>query len=425
MDHSENVDQDAVMRARTTLLGSGRLSLVRQVEAYRVLAEVSPLTYLPKLAQALESYGYAPEFRDRSDVRLALRAEAAATARRIDASDPNRTELLVRVLNAHQRELYEAGRRAEGFALCEEMAAAGRWGFERGQVSSPAYGHGRLAVVLAEDGRHSEAAEVCGTIARAQGSGSPNEVSFWDMVEWAAALEAAGCDDAALEVFAELVDATRDEVDAGSTSMAILAWTLVQHARMLDAAGHRAEAQGERKEVLALLTELAETGERRSWSTSLSCWVTLLAVSGRSAEPAASPTAPAPAFGSALLHWSPDIKEAYFDGLATLAQEAATLREGADAAPHRYIAEQVALHGRLAIRAAVFWESRTHRRPELLRPVFDEGVALARRLVDLAGPERGREALVRALTDRSMCLVGVKQYGAAHDDFVEVIALLD
>ncbi|MGW3146990.1 hypothetical protein ACWDG1_20375 [Streptomyces sp. NPDC001177] len=424
MDHSKDVDQDAVMRARTMLLGSGRLSPARQVEAYRVLAEVSPLTYLPKLAEALVSYGYAPEFRDRPDVRLALRAEAAATARRIDASDPNRTELLVRVLDACQGELYEAGRRAEGFALCEEMAETGRWGFERGQVSSPAYGHGRLAVVLAEDGRHWEAAEVCGTIARAQRSGGPKEVSFWDMAEWAAALEAAGRDDAALEVFAELVDATREELDAGSTSMAILTWTLVHHARMLDAACRRAEARGARKEVLALLTELAETGERKSWSNILSWWVTLFAMSGRSAEPAASPARPAPAFGSAYLHWSPDIKEAYFDGLATLAQEAATLSEAADAAPHQYIAEQIAVHGRLSVRSAVYWENRTCRRLEPLRSIFDEGVALARRLADLAGPERGREALVGALTDRSMFLVAAKQYGEACDDYVQVIALL-
>ncbi|MFJ3309968.1 hypothetical protein ACIPSA_44600 [Streptomyces sp. NPDC086549] len=72
MDHSEKVDQDAVLRARTMLLGSGRLSLARQIEAYRVLAKVGPLTYLPKLCDALVFYGYEPEFRDRPDIRLAL-----------------------------------------------------------------------------------------------------------------------------------------------------------------------------------------------------------------------------------------------------------------------------------------------------------------------------------------------------------------
>lgn len=35
------------------LLGSGRLPLHQQIEAYRVLSDVSPATYLPKLSRAL------------------------------------------------------------------------------------------------------------------------------------------------------------------------------------------------------------------------------------------------------------------------------------------------------------------------------------------------------------------------------------
>ncbi|QIY93021.1 hypothetical protein HEP87_00705 [Streptomyces sp. S1D4-11] len=82
MDHADKVDQDAVLRARTMLLGSGRLSLGQQVEAYRVLSAVGPLTYLPKLTEALLSYGYAPEVRDQPEVQLARHAEAAVTASR-------------------------------------------------------------------------------------------------------------------------------------------------------------------------------------------------------------------------------------------------------------------------------------------------------------------------------------------------------
>ncbi|MEU1629615.1 hypothetical protein ABZ746_30800 [Streptomyces sp. NPDC020096] len=52
-------------------------------------------------------------------------------------------------------------------------------------------------------------------------------------------------------------------------------------------------------------------------------------------------------------------------------------------------------------------------------------MALARRLADLAGAGQGREALGRALTDRSMFLVAAKQYGEAYDDFLEAIALPD
>ncbi|MEU0405162.1 hypothetical protein ABZ318_34115 [Streptomyces sp. NPDC006197] len=54
---------------------------------------------------------------------------------------------------------------------------------------------------------------------------------------------------------------------------------------------------------------------------------------------------------------------------------------------------------------------------ESLRPAFDEGVILARRL-----PE-DRSALARALTDRSMFLLAVKRYEEAHADFAEATAL--
>ncbi|MFE4332092.1 hypothetical protein ACFRQM_22530 [Streptomyces sp. NPDC056831] len=63
MNHSENVDQDAVLRARTMLLGSGGLSVEQEIEAYRVLAGVSPLTYLPKLSEALVGDGGADHCR--------------------------------------------------------------------------------------------------------------------------------------------------------------------------------------------------------------------------------------------------------------------------------------------------------------------------------------------------------------------------
>ncbi|MDX3229160.1 hypothetical protein [Streptomyces sp. ME19-01-6] len=425
MDYSEKVDEDAVLRARMMLLGSGYLSLGQRIEAYQVLAEVSPLAYLPKLSDALVSQGYAAEFRDRPDMRLALHAEAVATARRVHASHPKRTQVLVGALAAYQADLYSAGRRAEGFAVCEEMAETGRWGFEQGQVPSPMYGHRRLAAVLAEEGRHREAAEICGKIVQAARPESRAGVSLWTMVEWVAELDAAGHHDAALKAFAEVVGASRGELGTGSTSLAILTWHLVHHAGMLDTAGRRTEAGGARKEALALLAELGETGERTGWSNFLSWWSILLALSGRSAEPAASPSAPAPAFGSDLHNWSPDIRQAYFRGLSTLEEEAAALAETAKTDPHEHLPELVAVHRRLTTRSALYWENRSHLILKPLRPVLDEGVALARRLADLAGADRDREALGRALTDRSMFLVAAQQYGEAYDDFLEVIALLD
>jgi tetratricopeptide (TPR) repeat protein len=414
MDHAEKVDQDAVLRARTMLLESGRLSVARQVEAYRVLSVVSPLTYMPKLAQALLSASYASEIRDLPEAKLAWRAEAVATARRVDEGEPKRTELLFQVLDSYRLGLYELGRRAEGLAVCEEMAEAGRWGFEHGQVTHSVYGHGPLAVVLAEEGRHAEAAEICGRSVDAHRPLTPGDNSFWFLAEWAAALEAAGRQEEALDAFTELVEVARAEVAAQTTALAIQIWQLVHLAGMLDAAGRRDEAGAARREALAHLTELDLTGEPKSWSNILSWWSTLLALSGRSAEPTPSADAPGPAFGSALHQWSPDVREAYFEGLGPLEEEVEALRHD----PSASLPELIALHRRLTIRTAVYRERRNHRILKPLRPVFDERVALARRLAE-------REELGRALTDRSMFLVAAKQYGEAYDDFREVCDVLD
>ncbi|MFF4081157.1 hypothetical protein ACFYZN_17375 [Streptomyces sp. NPDC001777] len=422
MNPTENVDQDAVLRARTVLLGSGRPDARQELEAYRVLAEVSPRAYLPKLCRALISAGHARELRDHPDAQLALYAEAVAVARRIGADDPNRTEILVRALSAHQRQLYEAGRRAEGFALCEEMARVGRQGFEAGQVQSPLYGHGRLAVVLAEEGRHREAAEICGRFTRAGGAKEPDRGSFWDAIEWAAELDAAGDHGAALNAFAGIVATAREECAAGNGPPAILVWELVRHSQMLDAAGRRDEATAARQEALGLLAELDETGERRSWSNVLSWWTVLLALSGRELEPPASPDSPAPSFGSTS--WSGDTARAYFDALPALEERAARLAGEADTDPRTHLPELIAVHRRATIRAALLRERRSHIVLEPLRPFFDRGVALARRLTELVGAE-GRAALAGALTDRSMFLLAAERYGEAHEDFLAAAALLD
>ncbi|MET7733403.1 hypothetical protein ABZT02_18820 [Streptomyces sp. NPDC005402] len=418
MDHSEKVDQDAVLRARTMLLGSGRLELGRQVEAYRVLSAVSPLTYLPKLAEALLSLGYAHEIRNLPEAQLAHRIEAVTVARAVDKGDPKRTELLVRSLDAYRHQLYFLGRRAEGFAVCEEMAEAGRSGFALGQVRSPLYGHGRLVVALAEEGRYREAAEWCQKMVRPEQGQQSAELSFWDMVEWVAALDAAGCHEAAVEVFAELVSDTRARCAEDRTSMATLTWELVHHAGMLDAVGRRADAVAVRQEALGVLAELDLSGERKSWSNSHSSWSTLFALSGSAAEPVPTPGEPGPSFGSSFHQWSPDIKQAYFDGISSLEEQVDELREAERTDPGKRLPELVALHRRFAIRTAVYRVNRSHLILKPLRPVFDEHVALAHRLG--AG-----EVLARALTDRSMFLLAAHQYGEAYDDFVEVCELLN
>ncbi|WP_405812132.1 hypothetical protein OG524_31660 [Streptomyces sp. NBC_01520] len=58
MNHSENIDHDAVLRARTLLLGSGGITVPHEADAYRILARVSPATHLPHLARTLLTFSY-------------------------------------------------------------------------------------------------------------------------------------------------------------------------------------------------------------------------------------------------------------------------------------------------------------------------------------------------------------------------------
>ncbi|MFH8622930.1 hypothetical protein ACH4A8_13660 [Streptomyces vietnamensis] len=392
MGNAEKFSQDAVLRARVLLLGSEEPSLRERLGAYRVLAEVSPRAYLPKLVDAL--FGRARDFED-PEILRALYGEAADAARRFDAEVPDREEQLHRALSCYEHWLFAAGRRAEGRAVCEELAEAGQWG--------------RLAVVLAEEGRHGEAAELYG---RHVAEREADDASRWTRIEWAAELDAAGQRDEALEVFARLVDDHRRRAMEDRSPLASLVWKLERYAGMLLTAGRRAEETAARREALALLARLAEGGEPVSWSNIQAWWVTLLSLSGRPAEPAATPDAPLPAFGVYLVHgWSPDVREEYFASIPALERQTDALRESDD------LPGLIATHRRLTVRRALRWETSGRRAEESLRPSFDEGVSLARRLTTDPG------ALARALTDRSMFLLAVKRYGEAHADFAEALAL--
>ncbi|MFE1228345.1 hypothetical protein [Streptomyces sp. NPDC058745] len=383
------IDHDAVLRARVLLLGSGRLRLLEEVHAYRVLAEVSPKAYLPKLVDALLLMSY--RSRD-PEVDLTLTAEAVEAARRIEAGAPARAERLHRALDAYQRALFALGRRAEGRAACEEMAQAGR--------------SGRLAEVLAEEGRFHEAAKLNEDAAR---NGTPE---FWNRVEWAANLEGAGLRDEASAVFRELLDRTRREAAGQRTAASILTWELVHHSRMREAAGHAAEAAAVRRQALTVLEELATTGEPKNWSCLLGWWVTLFALSGRADEPAASAESPMPPFGTDLRR-SSATRVSFLGTQPGLEAEAEALRE---AGP---LPELVDVQRRISIRAAIRDGDHPYRFEERFTPYFDEGVALARRLPD--DPAR----LARALTDRSMFLVAARTFEPAYADFAEAVALVD
>ncbi|WP_435973287.1 hypothetical protein [Streptomyces sp. Qhu_M48] len=436
MNTSGKIDHDAVLRARTMLLGSGGLGLSQEVWAYRVLVTVGPATYLPKLARALVSYGYRAGDRD-LEGRLALHAEAVGVARRVDAAAPGRTEVLCAALDAYQHTLLLAGRRAEALAVCEEMAEAGRLGSERGGVTGFVGGQGRLPAVLAEEGRHAEAADVLGRRAAARGP----RADFWDLVEWAAELAAAGRHGEALAAFTALVDGTRREAPAEGPPPAALVWELVHRSRMFDASGHHEEAGADRLEALLALSRLREAVEPGSRGNVLDWWVTLFALSGRAAEPVGTREAPVPPFGADRRHWSPDTRTPYLAGIPALE---ATVTELTGAGRP---AEAWAAHRRLARRVVMRQDGHHWRFEEELRPLFDEDVALARRLTGPPGTPAGDsagapdaptgalargartsgspEALADALTDRAMFLVAAQRYQDAHADFAEAVGLLD
>ncbi|MFJ7209322.1 hypothetical protein ACIQWR_38035 [Streptomyces sp. NPDC098789] len=385
------IDHDAVLRARVLLLGSGRRSRAELVDAYRVLAEVNPKAYGPKLVDALLSLHYQSR---NPEMDVTLTAEAARAAREIEVGEPKRTERLYRALNAHQVSLFALGRRAEGRAVCEELAGAG--------LSDP------LTRVLAEEGRFAEAAELDEAAVRDGGS----DHLFWTRLRWAANLEGAGQHDAAAVAFREILAETRRKAAEQDTSLAILTWESVHFSRMRDAVGDGAGAAAARREALGVLEELASTGEPKNWSCILGWWKTLFVLSGRAAEPAASPESPMPPFGTDH-EWSRDVREGFLGMSAGLEAEAAALR-GAHRLP-----ELVDVQRRISIRAAVRDGDRPYLFEERFAPYFDEGVTLARRTPD------DRARLARALVDRSMFFVAARTFEPAHADFAEAVGLLD
>ncbi|WP_327266484.1 hypothetical protein OG444_38320 [Streptomyces sp. NBC_01232] len=112
MTFSANANHDAVLRARVALLGSQTLPVRHEVAAYRVLARVSPLAYLPLLTIALYEYSR-QDFAHLPETALALRAEAVDAARRMYAMEPSRDLLLLKALKRYRKQLVLMGRQEE------------------------------------------------------------------------------------------------------------------------------------------------------------------------------------------------------------------------------------------------------------------------------------------------------------------------
>jgi hypothetical protein len=421
MTSSGNVDQDAVVRARAILLGSGRVDQHQEIWACRVLAQVSPSAYLPRLTQALITFGY-QQSQDHPEARLAVHEEAVAAARRMDETLTKRTELLISALDSYQHQLYALERRADGFAVRQEMAEIGRCAFEAGLVKDPAYGLKPLAAALAEEGHHLEAAQACSRIVEAgRAESAYSSASFWSILEWAAELDAAGLHATARDAFTELVTTSRAKAREAHGPLAILVWALVSFSRMLDAHDLHDLAREARQEAGAVLAELAKTGEPKSWSNILHCWTVLLGLSGRPDEPT-TPGVPTPPFGFDF-GCSPDVRKAYLAECAVLEQEIVDLAERVRTDPRRHLCALVTAQHRLTIRSVIAHRSHHYRFLETLQPQFDEGVTLTRQLTEL-DHEQGSALLARALIDRSTLLVAAKGYGEAYGDFQEASELL-
>ncbi|HEY9369420.1 hypothetical protein [Streptomyces sp.] len=422
MNHSGKVDQDDIVRARNVLLASGRRTPREEVDAYRVLAQVSPASYLPLLSKALQRLTYDTASGKWHASSLALCEEAVAVARSIDPAEPARADVLYDALNSCQRELYTVGRRAEGLAMRAEMLAIGRAQAELSGV--PVAGLSKWAAGLSEEGRYAEAADaMTEVVAAILPGGSRSGALAWSLLEWIAALHDAGRSGEALAAFETLVSMEAAEAANDRDSIACHLYSLIGYAQMLDTHGRGEQAALVRQEALTLLTELADTGERKSWgSYQASFWAVLLTFSGAEGDRAAS-DGPRPPSGAAPIEWSPDAKRRYFDSRHALREEVDTLAPRATEDPDRHLAELVRLHRVLTIRSAVYWENRTHLFAEQVRSLFNDGVSLARRLAQ-HDPAEGTRTLARILIDRSTFHTAVCEFRPALDDFREALSYL-
>ncbi|MEU9503165.1 hypothetical protein [Streptomyces sp. NPDC048196] len=423
MNRSGKVDQDAIVRARDVLLASGGRTLREEVDAYRVLAQVSPAAYLPLLARALQRLSYDSGAGDKHAARLALCQEAVAAARSIDPAETVRADVLYGALDTCQRELYSLGRRAEGLAMRAEMLAIGR---AQAELSGDPVVKGlrEWAAGLSEEGRYAEAADAMTELVSALLPEGPGGGALaWSLLEWIAALHNAGRSGEALAAFKTLVRMEAAEAANDRGPMACHLYSLIGYALMLDTYGRGEEAATVRQEALALLTELADTGERKSWSGyQAPFWAVLLSFSGAESDRPASDEPPLPS-GTAPIPWSPEAKLRCFDSRHALREAVHTLAVQATENPDQHLAELVRLHRVFTVHSAVYWENRTHLFADRVRSLFDDGVGLARRLAH-HDPVDGTRTLARILIDRSTFHTAAHEFRHALDDFRQALSYL-
>ncbi|WP_194909561.1 hypothetical protein [Catenulispora rubra] len=411
MTQSGRVDYDQVARAQALLLDRRRLSPAALVTAYRTVRTATPDAYTEMFVDALLSHGHDLH----GEQQIAAWQEAVEVARSAAEADPRELKVLVEALTKYQHGLCDAGRRAEGLEACREMALASKRAFDSGVVSSPTFGSSQLACRLAEDGDHAEAAALFEAIVR-ENEREKSATDFWSRIPWIAEMEAAGHHASARSTLQELVNEDRQQADQHIGAYAFVIWEQLLLAWMDRQNGREDEAERCDAETEAVLTMLAADGEPKNWSNILGFWALLIRLTGRTKRgQLAHDEAGAPLFSD--LHWAPTGHRAYLnEGHDRLQAEVARIAGLAEREPSAHLGELVEVQRQLTLRSVRIWELRTWRIPDELRRCFDEGVNLARRLVEVDEP-LGRAALARALADRTSMHVAARDFPPALRDF--------
>lgn len=411
MTQPGRVDYDQVARAQALLLTRHRLSPTALVAAYRTVRTAKPDAYTDLFVKALIAYNHGPT----PAARVPACAEAVEVARTAAEHDPRYLELQVTALNAYQQGLCDAGRRAEALEACREMAATGRRAHAAGVVESPTFGSRALGFHLAEIGQHAEAAELLGAIVqdttRETWSGD-----FWMRIAWIAELEAAGSAETARDALQTLVDEDRLEAEQETGPYAMVIWEQLLLASMDREHGRSHEAEQCEADTESLLVRLAAEGEPKNWSNILAFWAALASLTGRKQDQP-EPGEPEPLMFAGLSDGTPVLKRAYrLEGRDRLRSEVLRLKELAEHDRQTHLAHLVEVYRMYTLRSVSYREMRTWQISDELRTLFDNGIRLARMLVDV--DERlGRAKLRRALADRTGMHVAARDFPPALRDF--------
>lgn len=393
-------DFEAIAWAQATVVGR-RPSAAERVRAYRVLAAWKPASFACQLAESLLEHS-----RHASSDRLALLQEAAAAARVLAPTTEPEFALVEQVLDAYQFALYQTGRRADGDAVCAELGVLARQG------GGARRGLDTWARSLAEAGRHGEAADICGesaSVGATEFSGS-----VWNFVQLAAQAWQAGRAEQAQAVLVELTDRQRAELAHDRGQERVLFHLLVYHAWLSRAGGRTDGARAVEHAALELMDGVVRAGgERKVWSNYQSTlWSTLLAASTATAERDHCAGPPYPAFGWHIVHWSPDLREAYCGGIDAIVTAAAAQTDPAVSARLRRLA---------AVRTAVRHEFRSGTQwAQQCWQTFDNSVSAARHLRGTGHPT-GTATLAQALTDRAGLAAAAGRYEQALHDLAEAV----